>query len=287
MVVGKASLHNAGCKTAGRIEGTASEEHAGQFCDKKRKPTSGLPRLVSWSSNRLRYIAYIPTGAMKVALCFSAASMKIVNTSCTVRNISMNNPWARLVFPPKVVCTVNGPGSRAETTAAAHMAPSIWVTNKSPPRSHVRAPIKHMPSVTAGLKRPPLIRKKVHAFTANENPNANEMNSSLLISELSVTVPWLLVFAIWVAPNAKKRKRKVPMNSPSTATKCPREPHGRYFRKGSRAATLESSISVRWEACVDQHRVSASVSVGISRATDPGNSLSSRARRVLGCWGVH
>jgi hypothetical protein len=35
----------------------------------------------------------IPTGATNVALCFSTASIRIVNTTIVVKNISMNMPW--------------------------------------------------------------------------------------------------------------------------------------------------------------------------------------------------
>lgn len=47
----------------------------------------------------------MPMGARNVALCFSAASMKITKTSSAVRNISRNRPWAVLVLPPRVVET--------------------------------------------------------------------------------------------------------------------------------------------------------------------------------------
>lgn len=65
----------------------------------------------------------MPTGAMNVPLCFSAASMKIVKTSSAVRNISMNRPWAMEVPPLRLVRTVNGPGKSAEHMAAAVIPP--------------------------------------------------------------------------------------------------------------------------------------------------------------------
>jgi len=45
-------------------------------------------------------------------------------------------------------------------------------------RIHPTEPIKAMPSVTAGLNRPPDTRKKTHAFTARLNPKANAMYES-------------------------------------------------------------------------------------------------------------
>ena len=65
----------------------------------------------------------IPIGAIKVPLCFSAASMKIVKTSSAVKNISMNRPWTIEVPPPRFVRTVRGPGKRAEQMAAAVIPP--------------------------------------------------------------------------------------------------------------------------------------------------------------------
>lgn len=43
---------------------------------------------------------------------------------------------------------------------------------------HPIAPIKAMPSVTAGLKSPPDTRKNTHALTARLNPNASAMYES-------------------------------------------------------------------------------------------------------------
>jgi hypothetical protein len=90
----------------------------------------------------------MPTGARKVPLCFSAASIKIVKTSCAVKNISMKTPWALLVLPLSVVVTANGPGKRVSTTPAAAMAPSIWETKTSPPRAKGTAPMRQRPKVT-------------------------------------------------------------------------------------------------------------------------------------------
>lgn len=55
-------------------------------------------------------------GAMKLPACFSAASMKIVKTSCAVRSISIKTPWAIVVVVARVVLTFSAPVNRAWTT---------------------------------------------------------------------------------------------------------------------------------------------------------------------------
>jgi len=90
----------------------------------------------------------IPIGAMNVPLCFSAASIKIVNTSCAVRNISMKRPWTTEVPPPSVVRTVKGPGNKPAQTPAAVIPPASWASVRSIPRRYGKAPTRHMPSVT-------------------------------------------------------------------------------------------------------------------------------------------
>jgi hypothetical protein len=81
-------------------------------------------------------------GARKVALCFSAASMKMVMMSIEVRNISMKTPWAMDTSSPKVVETFNSPGNMAETTPAAQIPASICEIKHRTARVVVRAPIK-------------------------------------------------------------------------------------------------------------------------------------------------
>ena len=81
-------------------------------------------------------------------LCFSAASIKMVKTNWKVRNISINRPWATEVPGDRAVRTLRGPGKRALITAALVMAPSICEMVRRPPRTHVRAPIKHIPNET-------------------------------------------------------------------------------------------------------------------------------------------
>jgi hypothetical protein len=71
------------------------------------------------------------------------------------------------------------------------------------------------PRVTAGLKRPPLMRKKTQALTARLNPNASEMyRSSAMVGDAPNAhslQPWRATLA---AAKAKKRNMKVPRNSP-------------------------------------------------------------------------
>ena len=90
----------------------------------------------------------MPTGARKVPLCFSAASIKMGKTSMAVKNISMNNPRAIEVPPPRVVDTFIALGKRHETTPAAAMAPRICAINTRKPRNHLTAPIKQSARVT-------------------------------------------------------------------------------------------------------------------------------------------
>ena len=82
----------------------------------------------------------MPTGAINVALCFSAASMKMVKTSSAVRNISMKRPRVTEVPILSAVRTSSGPGNSTLTTAAAEMAPSICDTVRSTPRIYGSAP---------------------------------------------------------------------------------------------------------------------------------------------------
>lgn len=76
----------------------------------------------------------IPTGAMNVPLCFSAANIKIVKTSCAVRNISMKRPWTTDVPPPRLVLIVDGPGNSAEQIAAAVIPPNTCEMTRKTPR---------------------------------------------------------------------------------------------------------------------------------------------------------
>ena len=140
-----------------------------------------------------------PTGAMKVALCFSMARKKTVRTRKMVRNISMNKPCETEVPPPREVRTVRGPGRSALVMAAATIPPSSCTTTRRAPRkggivrmstrprvtfvSHLSDPyatihLRHFAicqTLTAGLNSPPLIRKNTPALTASENPKLKAM----------------------------------------------------------------------------------------------------------------
>jgi hypothetical protein len=87
-------------------------------------------------------------GAKKVLLCFSAASMMIQNTNWAVRPASMKTPWAKLVFPLKLVVTAKGPGKRAATTPADAMAPIICAMKTKQPLASGTAPMRQSPKVT-------------------------------------------------------------------------------------------------------------------------------------------
>jgi hypothetical protein len=158
---------------------------------------------------------------MKVALCFSAANIKIVKTNCAVRNISINNPCTTLVSPPSVVCTFKAPGNMHSTSALATMPPRIWLRKSRTPRNQGSAPMRHMPKVTAGLNNPPEMRKKTQAVTAREKPNERAMYCSCCALEpSSATVRPAeegTVLATWAPLRARRRKRDLPTNSPVVA----------------------------------------------------------------------
>ena len=84
----------------------------------------------------------IPIGARYVALCFSAASMKMVKTNSAVKNISRKTPCAIVVPPPREVDTLSGPGRIAETTPAAAMPASIWAMKQRMARRGLTAPMR-------------------------------------------------------------------------------------------------------------------------------------------------
>ena len=95
--------------------------------------------------------------------------------------------------------------------------------------------------LTAGLKSPPLTRKKIQTLTASENPNASEMyiNDPISMSRL----PRRLL-AVCVAAKAKKRNRKVPMNSPKKARSRWRVLFGSHRSARSSPGRAGSSVYV-------------------------------------------
>lgn len=102
------------------------------------------------------------------------ASLRQHNIS-TVFQAHSQSPLTIEVPPPNVVLTFSGPGNSALTTPALAIEPSSWLTTTKPARTHGTAPIKAIPSVTAGLNKPPLMRKNTHAFTARLNPKTRLM----------------------------------------------------------------------------------------------------------------
>lgn len=91
---------------------------------------------------------------------------------------------------------------------------------------------------------PPLILKKTHALTARLKPNAKLIYSRILVlgtcvrDPSAVPAPDAAAFATCVAEKAKNRNRKVPMNSPTIATKWFRGLLGRKPMKGTRSSFL-------------------------------------------------
>lgn len=69
------------------------------------------------------------------------------------------------------------------------MAPTICAMMTTAARVYVRQPTSVRARVTAGLNRPPLIRKNTHAQTARLNPNDKEMYSNAPIDGVAVSAP--------------------------------------------------------------------------------------------------
>lgn len=70
---------------------------------------------------------------------------------------------------------------------------------------------------TAGLNKPPLMRKKTQTVTASENPKAREMYINDARSMFELPLIFRTLFATWVPAKAKNRKRNVPTSSPRNA----------------------------------------------------------------------
>ena len=98
------------------------------------------------------------------------------------------------------------------------------------------APTKAIPKDTAGLKRPPETRKKIHALTARLKPNAREIYSKLEVLTAATVVPFspsavapvtdvVGMLATLVAPRARSKNKVVPTYSPIR----PQRRHCRYF----------------------------------------------------------
>ena len=72
---------------------------------------------------------------------------------------------------------------------AAVMAPRICAMNTTAARVYVRQPMSVRARVTAGLNRPPLMRKNTHAHTARLNPNEREIYSNAPIDGVGASEP--------------------------------------------------------------------------------------------------
>jgi len=92
-----------------------------------------------------------PTGARKVSLLFSTASISTVNTSSHVRNISIKTPCVIDVVGLSVVFTaLMSPGNMHDTRPAATMPARSCVGRKMIPRVQGSLPARHKPNVTCG-----------------------------------------------------------------------------------------------------------------------------------------
>lgn len=78
VVVVEAVVDDCWAEGARGVEGAAGEVYSSQLGDEEGKSDTCDVTSVTVGASRQ---GYLPTGAMKVPLCFSAASMKMVNTS--------------------------------------------------------------------------------------------------------------------------------------------------------------------------------------------------------------
>ena len=96
--------------------------------------------------------------------------------------------------------------------------------------------------LTAGLKRPPLIRKKIQTLTAREDPKAEDMKRRFIVyGPLPFTG---IADAIWIAVKPMKRKVNVPQNSPTKAMISFRTQFGTKDNRSSRSSGFSSLLDV-------------------------------------------
>ena len=112
-------------------------------------------------------------GAMKVPLCFSAASMKTEKTKAADSSASMKKPRTTDVPLPSSVSALSSPGKTQLTRPAAVIPASIWLTAMQAPLLQGRLPTRHIPNVIAGLNSPLVTLKKTHAQITSEKPTLN------------------------------------------------------------------------------------------------------------------
>ena len=177
--------------------------------------------------------------------------MKIVKHSCAVNSISITTPCAIVVPADNVVLTFRSPWNSTLTNPAAAIPPHNWTINSNTPLTQEIAPINTIPTVTAGLNKPPLMRKNTHALAAREKPKLSDMYKSwegFFCCTVVITVLPVLVFeemlATCVPAKAKNKNAIVPTNSPSMATVCPRNVGGKRRSRPRIGVEAEEGASV-------------------------------------------
>ena len=153
--------------------------------------------------------------------------MKMVKTSSAVRIASMKTPLARLVSALNVVLTLSGVGNMTLTRKLANIEPAICATRSRKKRTGDIALVKSMAKVTAGLNRPPLMRKKIQTLTMREKAKqraiywstAGEKPVEAPVVVLEFELAFEPMLATWVPEKAKNKNMVVPTNSPMKATK--------------------------------------------------------------------
>jgi hypothetical protein len=158
VVLRKRQSGHARPQTACRIEGcsgvidigkTDNEKHQ---TDANRRDKGVFRFLGSQHEDRQSKI-----GCQKLDVNLSA--QRAVGATVVVYTISRNTPCATNVSGASLVCTISmSIGAMQLTTAAAQIAPSSCAGNKIKPRKGGSAPASTIPSVIAGLNRPPLTR---------------------------------------------------------------------------------------------------------------------------------
>jgi hypothetical protein len=83
-----------------------------------------------------------------VLLCFSLASIKMVNTSSAVRMASTNRPRGMLVVADREVRTFSAVGKRPRTSAEATIPPVSWATRRKTARIGLIARVRRRARVT-------------------------------------------------------------------------------------------------------------------------------------------
>jgi hypothetical protein len=137
----------------------------------------------------------------------------------------MKTPCAKLVPLLNVVRTLNGVGNSTLTRKLEKMLPAICAEIRRKARIGDMARHSSIANVTAGLNKPPEIRKKTHTLTIKLKLKTSAMYKRTL-GENPVASPVVVfepslepMLATCVPEKAKKRNMVVPTNSPTKATK--------------------------------------------------------------------